>query len=75
MPIEQVRALLLIALAVMSLLIWQAWRQDYAPKPSSTEVPAADQAAQVPAPGPVTPVRPDVPDAPARSGCPGGPVI
>jgi len=51
----------------MSLLIWQAWRQDYAPKPSSTEAPAADQAAEVPAPGPVTPVRPDVPDAPAGS--------
>ena len=67
MPIEQVRTLLLIALAVMSLLIWQAWRQDYASKPPPSEALTADKLAEVPASGPVAPVRPDVPDAPASS--------
>jgi YidC/Oxa1 family membrane protein insertase len=66
-PIEQVRTLLFIALAVMSLLIWQAWRQDYAAKPPPSEALTADKLAEVPASGPVAPVRPDVPDAPASS--------
>ena len=33
MPIEQVRTLLLIGLVMVSFLLWQAWQEDYAPKP------------------------------------------
>ena len=61
MPIEQVRTLLVIALAVVSLLIWQAWRQDYGPKP----VAPAPQSSTMEGDAPVAAQQaaPDVPDA------------
>lgn len=60
MPIEQVRALLVIGLAVLSLLIWQAWRQDYGGEPPTTPTATADSAD---APAPTAPRGEDVPDA------------
>lgn len=61
MPIEQVRTLLVIALAVVSLLIWQAWRQDYGPKP----VAPKQQSSSMSADAPEVPesAAPDVPDS------------
>ncbi len=61
MPVEQVRTLLVIALAVVSLLIWQAWRQDYGPKPT----PPAPQSSTISgdAPAPAEAAAPDVPEA------------
>ncbi|HEY5701639.1 MAG TPA: membrane protein insertase YidC, partial [Gammaproteobacteria bacterium] len=59
MPIEQVRALLVIGLAILSLLIWQAWRQDYGPKPPMTPVTTGE----ADAPAPSAPRSADVPDA------------
>ena len=57
---EQVRNLLLIGLVMVSFLLWQAWQEDYGPKPPP---PAADgQQATAPA---------DVPGAPATSAQPG----
>ncbi|MBS0569470.1 MAG: membrane protein insertase YidC [Proteobacteria bacterium] len=72
------RSLLLFALAFVALLLWQAWEQDYAPKPvpapaqatanpamppvSSAEVPAATAVAAAAAPVAATTV-PRVPEA------------
>jgi YidC/Oxa1 family membrane protein insertase len=69
LPIEQVRTLLVIALAVISLLIWQAWLQDYGPKPvapppeSSTMIGDAPEAAVAAAPDVPDTVAPDQPPA------------
>lgn len=62
MPIEQVRTLLIIALAVVSLLIWQAWRQDYGPKPTTPAPQSSSMGDDAPAPAGTA--APDVPDAP-----------
>ncbi|MDX1512184.1 MAG: membrane protein insertase YidC [Gammaproteobacteria bacterium] len=59
---EQVRALLVIGLAILSLLIWQAWRQDYGPKPQPAPTASTDG---VEAPVPAAPRSDDVPDASA----------
>ena len=76
MPIEQVRTLLVIALAVVSLLIWQAWRQDYGAKPvtpapqSSSmrgDAPATAESAAPDVPESVAPDRPPVSDTPEAS--------
>lgn len=37
---EQQRLFLFVALAMVSYLIWDAWQQDYAPKPGATRTPA-----------------------------------
>ena len=45
MAIEQIRTVLIIALCVVSFLLWDAWQRDYGPKPSqpaSTERPSRD---------------------------------
>lgn len=63
MPIEQVRALLVIGLAVLSLLMWQAWRQDYAPKVGPADISRAKDGEEAPAPA--EPISRDVPDADA----------
>jgi YidC/Oxa1 family membrane protein insertase len=62
-PMPNIRPLLLIALAFVGYLLWQAWEQDYhAPAPPpGTEVPPQPAAA---ADTPATPVA-DVPGAPA----------
>ena len=76
MPIEQVRTLLVIALAVVSLLIWQAWRQDYgakpvAPAPQSSsmrgDAPAPAESAAPDVPESIAPDRPPASDTPEAS--------
>ena len=62
MPIEQIRTILLIALCVVSFLLWDAWQRDYGPKPpppASADQPAPDS-------GPSDSASPsvDVPQAP-----------
>lgn len=56
MSLEQIRPILLIALAFVLFLMWQAWQQDYGVKPAL--VPdSATTAEQAPA-------SPDIPDVP-----------
>ena len=62
MAIEQIRMALIIALCVVSFLLWDAWQRDYGPKPpppTSAEQPTPDS-------GPSDAVAPgvDVPQAP-----------
>ena len=63
MAIEQIRMVLIIALCVVSFLLWDAWQRDYGPKPppppASVERPAPDAAPSDSAPPSV-----DVPQAP-----------
>ena len=45
MAVEQLRVVLIIALCVVSFLLWDAWQRDYGPKPSpptGTEPPSPD---------------------------------
>ena len=45
MAIEQIRMVLIIALCVVSFLLWDAWQRDYGPKPpppAGTDHPAPD---------------------------------
>ena len=47
MAIEQLRTILIIALCVVSFLLWDAWQRDYGPKPqapASSEPPSPDAA-------------------------------
>ena len=47
MAIEQIRTVLIIALCVVSFLLWDAWQRDYGPRPpqpASTEPPPRDVA-------------------------------
>ena len=47
MAIEQIRTVLIIALCVVSFLLWDAWQRDYGPtlsQPGSTEPPSRDAA-------------------------------
>ena len=47
MAIEQIRTILIIALCVVSFLLWDAWQRDYGPKPpppASTDQPVRDAA-------------------------------
>lgn len=62
MAIEQIRTILLIALCVVSYLLWDAWQRDYGPKPpppASTERPTPDAG-----PGDSASPSVDVPQAP-----------
>ena len=62
MAIEQIRIILIIALCVVSFLLWDAWQRDYGPKPpppASVEQPASDAA-----PGESAPPSVDVPQVP-----------
>ena len=62
MAIEQIRMVLIIALCVVSFLLWDAWQRDYGPKPpppAPVEQPAPDAAPSDSAPRSV-----DVPQAP-----------
>ena len=63
MAIEQIRTALIIALCVVSFLLWDAWQRDYGPKPpppAGAETPPPDAA---PAGGDVSPGV-DVPTIP-----------
>lgn len=44
MPIEQIRTALLLALAVIVFLMWQAWQSDHRAPPSTTQNPPAHAA-------------------------------
>ncbi len=83
MPVEQLRPILLIGLAVVGFLLWQEWQQDYGPGARREPPPAVRDAAparDVPDAGPsrTSPGRtgseaPDVPttaDLPTYSGQP-----
>ena len=62
MAIEQIRMILIIALCVVSFLLWDAWQRDYGPRPpppASTEQPARDAGS-----GGSTSPGVDVPQAP-----------
>ena len=62
MAIEQIRTALIIALCVVSFLLWDAWQRDYGPKPpppASTETTASDAG-----PGDAASQSVDVPQAP-----------
>ena len=64
MPVEQLRPILLIGLAVVGFLLWQAWQEDYGPGARREPAPAVRD----------TPVARDVPDAapPATERTPSG---
>ena len=62
MAIDQIRMVLIIALCVVSFLLWDAWQRDYGPKPpppASVDRPAPDAA-----PSESTSPSTDVPQAP-----------
>lgn len=62
MAIEQIRTILIIALCVVSFLLWDAWQRDYGPKPpppATTTQPAPDSG-----PGDAESQSVDVPQAP-----------
>jgi len=62
MPIEQLRTMLIIGLVLVSFLIWQAWQEDYGPKPT-----AVDASAPVAAPASGPTITVDVPVSPPSS--------
>ena len=46
MAVEQIRMILIIALALVSFLLWDAWQRDYGPRPSApsgTDTAASDE--------------------------------
>ena len=62
MAIEQIRTVLIIALCVVSFLLWDAWQRDYGPKPpppARTDQPVPDAV-----PGDAASSSVDVPRAP-----------
>ena len=64
MAVEQIRMILLVALCVVSFLLWDAWQRDYGPKPPPPAVgepPARDSVPSEPA-SPASDV-PQVPQA------------
>jgi YidC/Oxa1 family membrane protein insertase len=66
-PIEQIRSLLLIALAVVLFLLWQAWQHDYGPKPQQPTPPATAQQQKPPAGTEVPSGVPEVPSVPGET--------
>ena len=64
MPVEQLRPILLIGLAVVGFLLWQAWQEDFGPGARREPAPAVRD----------TPAARDLPDAgrPSRGGTPAG---
>ena len=63
MATEQIRTILIVALCVVSFLLWDAWQRDYGPKPpplpAATEPPAGDAArGGSPSPGVDVPTAP-----------------
>ena len=89
MPIEQLRTILIVALAFVSFLLWQTWQADYGPKPEQPPVSAttAAEPGQEPATAATsqttgiarsdTPAPADIPQAAAapKSAQPAGPSI
>jgi len=68
-PIEQVRTLLFLGLAAVSLLIWRAWQLDHAPPPP----PPASAATAQTRPGGAPPGVPDAATDGQRAAAPGIP--
>ena len=60
MPVEQIRTILIVALAFLSFMLWQTWQIDYGPKPTPPE-PAnttpSDQTATPPPSSPGVPAQ------------------
>ena len=74
MPVEQLRPILLIGLAVVGFLLWQQWQEDYGPGARREPAPAMRDAAparDVPEAGRADPAR--APAGGAASGTPGVP--
>ena len=77
MPVEQLRPLLLIGLAVVGFLLWQEWQEDFGPgarrepapsvrdTPTARDLPAADRSRSG-----VTPSGAGAPDVPATTDVP-----
>ena len=66
MAIEQIRTILIIALCVVSFLLWDAWQRDYGPKPPPP-ADAAEQPAPDLAPSDAASPGVDVPQVPQPS--------
>ena len=66
MAIEQLRTMLLIALCVVLFLLWQAWQQDYGPKPPPRPAQLDTETATERAPAAPADV-PTVPDTPSQA--------
>ena len=62
MPVEQLRPILLIGLAVVGFLLWQEWQEDYGPGARREPAPAVRDA----------PAARDLPPDPGRSGARSG---
>ena len=64
MPVEQLRPILLIGLAVVGFLLWQQWQEDFGPGARREPAPAVRD----------TPAARDLPDTgrPSRGGTPAG---
>ena len=63
MAIEQIRLFLIIALCVVSFLLWDAWQRDYGPKPPALPPDSAEPAPDAVSPD-GAPSDVDVPQAP-----------
>lgn len=79
MSTDQMRPILLVALAFVGFLLWQAWQQDYSPRPAGPASEPAGTSAQRSENGAVPSVAtapgPDVPEVPepsVTSAAPGG---
>jgi len=59
------RSFLFVALAFVAFLLWQAWQQDYAPKPAAVAPPAT--ATSAPALAPAAPASTEVPQVPSAA--------
>ena len=83
MPVEQLRPILLIGLAVVGFLLWQEWQQDFGPgaqrepapavrdTPASRDVPAAGESAPAPGGAPARTRRETRDDLPVAADVPG----
>lgn len=71
MPIDQLRNMLFIGLVLVGFLIWQAWQEDYGPKPRPAQSASAEQPTAEGVPATPTATASGVPDsagAPASDG-------
>ena len=64
---DNVRFILVVALAMLGLMLWEAWQEDYGPKPlpvsetTATGTADATPVPDLPAPAPDLPLRSDIP--------------
>jgi YidC/Oxa1 family membrane protein insertase len=76
MPIDQLRNMLLIALALIGFLLWQAWQEDYGPQPVPPLASVTQGSGDAPPAVPVAPSQPPADatasDVPSASSAPTG---